>query len=139
VFVDLTGPKPLRSRGGKWYMMIVRDGWSRYARWYFLRTKNEAYIAEIHLRKIEKVRSDGGGEFSEGAFEELCDKERSDQEKTTADSLQYNGVAERAIGIIKSAGLVAKIQASETYPNHNNSSSKNLWVEQANWACHALN
>ena len=72
VFVDLTGPKPIRSRGGKWYMMIVRDDYSRYARVYFLRSKDEAvryfrkFIAEIHPRKIEKVRSDGGGEFSEG-------------------------------------------------------------------------
>ncbi|CAM9619252.1 unnamed protein product, partial [Sphacelaria rigidula] len=80
VFVDLTGPEPVRSRGGKSYMMIVRDDCSRHTRLFFLRTKDESvwyfskYIAEIHPRKIEKVRRDGGGEFSEGAFEELCDK-----------------------------------------------------------------
>ncbi|CAM9446364.1 unnamed protein product, partial [Sphacelaria rigidula] len=67
----------------------------------FLHTKDEAvqyvskYIAEIRPRKIEKVRSDGGGEFSEGVFEELCDEEKVKQDKTTADSPQFNGVAER--------------------------------------------
>ncbi|CAM9911303.1 unnamed protein product, partial [Sphacelaria rigidula] len=101
VFVDLTGPKPVRSRGGKSYMMIVRDDYSRQTRSFFLRTKDEPvqyfskYIAEIHPRKIEKVRNDGGGEFLEGAFEELCDREKIKQEKTTADSPQFNGAAER--------------------------------------------
>ncbi|CAM9745032.1 unnamed protein product, partial [Sphacelaria rigidula] len=145
VFVDLTGPKPVRSRWGKSYMMIVRDDCSRHTRLFPLRTKDEyvqyfsKYIAEIHPRKVEKVRRDGGGEFSEGAFEELCDREKIKQEKITADSPQSNGVAERAIDFIESAGLAAKIQASEIYPNQNIPTSKNLWAEQANWACHALN
>ena len=145
VFVDLAGPKPIRSRGGKWYMMIVRDDYSRYARVYFLQSKDEAvryfrkFIAEIHPRKIEKVRSDGGGEFLEGEFEQLCDKEKIKQEKTTADSPQFNAAAERAIGIIESAGLAAKIQALEMYPNQDIPSADSLWAEQANWACHALN
>ena len=60
-FEDLMGPKPIRSRGGKWYMMIVRNDYSRYARVYFLRSKDEAvryfrkFIAEIHHRNIETV------------------------------------------------------------------------------------
>ncbi|CAM9529133.1 unnamed protein product, partial [Sphacelaria rigidula] len=100
VFVDFTGPKPLRSRDGKWYMMMVCDDYSRYTRVYFLRTKDEAeqyfskYIVEIHPRKVERVPSDDGGEFSEGALEELGDKEKIKQKKTTADYPQYNGVAE---------------------------------------------
>lgn len=58
-------------------------------------------------------RSDGGGEFSEGAFEELYDMvEKVTQEKPIADSPRFNGGTERAIGIMKSAGPTVKIQAS---------------------------
>ncbi|CAN0031190.1 unnamed protein product, partial [Sphacelaria rigidula] len=74
VFADLSGPKPVKSDGGKSYTMIVRDDHSRHTKLYFLRQKDEAeryfakYIAWVSPRKIEIVRSDDGGEFSEGAF-----------------------------------------------------------------------
>ena len=93
-FVDLSGPKFVQSPGGKEYMMIVRDDFSRFTRVLLLRTKDETatyfskYLAEV-------VRSDGGGEFSKGAFGALCTTEKTRQEFTTADSPQYNGVGER--------------------------------------------
>ncbi|CAM9481085.1 unnamed protein product, partial [Sphacelaria rigidula] len=99
VFVDLSGPKPVKPNGGKSYTMIVRDDHSRHTKLYFLRKKDKAegyfatYIAWVSPRKIEIVRSDDGGEFSEGAFGELCDREKIKQEKTTADSPQFNGRA----------------------------------------------
>lgn len=49
------------------------------------------------------------------------------------------GVAERAIGIIESAGVATKVQALEMYLNQIIPSGDNLWAEQATWACHALN
>ena len=85
------------------------------------------------------VRSDGGGEFSKGAFGALCTKEKIRQEFTTADSPQYNGVAERQIAIIEAAGLAARIQAAAKYPNEVFPRGESLWAEQAHWACHALN
>ncbi|CAM9754360.1 unnamed protein product, partial [Sphacelaria rigidula] len=101
VFVDLYGPKPVESYGGKSYTMIVRDDHSRYTKLYFLRKKGEAerYFAQciewVSPRKIEMVRSDDGGEFSKRLFGELCDREKINQVRTTADSPQFNGVAER--------------------------------------------
>ena len=68
-FVDLSGPNPVKSMGGKEYMMIVRDDYSRFTRVFSLRTKDETatyfskYLAEIAPRKVEVVRSDGGGKF----------------------------------------------------------------------------
>ena len=85
------------------------------------------------------VRSDGGGEFSKGAFGALCTTEKVGQEFTTADSPQYNGVAERQITIIEAAGLAARIQAATKYHNEIFPRGENLWVEQAHWTCHALN
>ena len=40
-FVDLSGPKSVKSTGGKEYMMIVRDYFLRFTRVFFLRTKDE--------------------------------------------------------------------------------------------------
>ena len=85
------------------------------------------------------VRSDGGGEFSKGVFGALCTTEKIRQEFTTADSPQYNGVAERQIAIIEAAGLAARIQAAAKYPNEVFPRGESLWAEQAHWACHALN
>ena len=122
-FVDLLGPKSVKSMGGKEYMIIVRDDFSRFTRVFFLRTKDETatyfskYLAEIAPRKVEVARSDGGGEVSKGGFGALCTTEKIRQEFTTADSPQCNGVAERQIAIIEAPGLAARIQAATKYPN----------------------
>ena len=90
-YVDLSGPKSVKSTRGKEYMMIVRNDFSRYTRLCFLRTKDETatyfskYLAEIAPRKVEVVRSNGGGEFSKGAFGALCTADKIRQEFTTAD------------------------------------------------------
>ena len=144
-FVDLSGPTSVKSMWGKEYMMIVIDYYSRFTRVFFLRTKDETatyfskYLAEIAPRKVEVVRSDGGGEFSKGAFGALCIAEKVRHEFTTADSPQYNGVAERQIAIIEAADLAARIQATSKYPNEVFPCGESLWAEQAHWACHALN
>ena len=82
-------------------MVIVRDGFSRFTRAFFLRTEDETatyfskYLAEIAPSKVEVARSDGGGEFSKGTFGALCTTEKIRQDFTTADSPQYNRIAER--------------------------------------------
>ena len=81
----------------------------------------------------------GGGEFSKGAFGALCTTEKIRQEFTTADSPQYNGVAERQLAIIEAASLAARIQAAAKYPNEVLPRGESLWAEQAQWAYHALN
>ena len=144
-FVDLSRSKSVKWMGGKEYMMIVRDDFSRFTRVFFLRTKDETasyfskYLAEIAPRKVEVVGSDGSSEFSKGVFGALYTTEKIRQESTTADSPQYNGVAERQIAIIEAAGLAARIQATGKYPNEVFSRGESLWDEQAHWACHAFN
>ena len=112
---------------------------------FFLRNKDEAaeyfstYLAEIAPRKAEVVRSDVGGEFYEGGFGSICQREKIRQEFTTSDTPEYNGVAERQIGIIESAGFAAKIQASVMYPSEDFPRGDNMWAEQAHWACEPIN
>ncbi|CAB1111413.1 unnamed protein product [Ectocarpus sp. CCAP 1310/34] len=83
------------------------------------------------------VRSDNGGEFFEGEFGRVCRKYCIKQEFTPAHSPEYNGVAERALGLIKDAALTSRIQAPTLYPGAPNYPS--LWAEAIAWSCNALN
>ena len=147
VFVDLSVPMTVQSIGGKRYTLIVRDDCTRLTRVYFLRHKADAASAfESILVEVQAdgtpsavmaVRSDNGREFFGEAFRELCRKRGIKQEFTPADSPKYNGVAERALGLVNDAAVAARIQATELYPSASNYPS--LWAEAASWACHALN
>ena len=52
-----------------------------------------------------------GGEFFRGKFESLGNELLIKQEFTPAYSPQYNGVAERGLGIIEAAAMAARIEA----------------------------
>ena len=147
VFVDLSRPMTVQSIGGKRYTRIVRDGYTRFTRVYFLRRKSDAAsafessLAEVRAdgthSAVVAVRSDNEKVFFGGALGDLCRKHGIKQEFTPADSLKYNGVAERALGLIIDAAVTPRIQATKIYssaPNH-----PSLWTEAASWACQALN
>ena len=55
--------------------------------------------------QVMTVRSDGSGEFCGGKFGDICRSRCIKQEFTMADSLQFNGVAERALGLIETATM----------------------------------
>ena len=141
VFVDLGGKKHVTSMGGNKYPMIIRDDFSRYARSYFISYKSNAaealklFLADLRVEGIPSevvvVRSDNGGEFNQGEFGQLCRERSIKQEFTTADSPEYNGVAER--------GLAARIQASEFFPGFDIPVKPSLWAEAMSWACDAYN
>ena len=89
---------------------------------------------------VEVVRSDGGGFSShDGEFSILCRERCIKQEFTTAETPQYNGVAERALGLLEAASMAARLQASELYPNVQLPSTDWLWAEAMRWACDCLN
>ncbi|CAN0539646.1 unnamed protein product, partial [Scytosiphon promiscuus] len=65
--VDLSGPKPMNSIGGKKYTMMVRDAATRFTKVYFLRHKSAAaenfqqFMADVSAYgKVQYVRSDDG-------------------------------------------------------------------------------
>ena len=68
VFLDLAGGEPVQSPGENKYMrMIVGNDYLRFTWVYFLRGKDDfagffmKYLVHIAPRKVETVRSDGGG------------------------------------------------------------------------------
>ncbi|CAN0479185.1 unnamed protein product, partial [Discosporangium mesarthrocarpum] len=86
------------------------------------------------------VRYDDDGEFLGGSFGALCRDFRVRQEHTCADTPQLNGVAERGLGLIDSAQLAGRLQASELFGHVVNiPSHEDLWADASAWACAALN
>ncbi|CAN0574040.1 unnamed protein product, partial [Ectocarpus sp. 12 AP-2014] len=149
VFVDLSGKRATLSIGGKQYTMIIRDDYSRFVWLYFLRAKSDAaeafkkYLADIRAdgtpSRVMCVRSDNGGEFYEGAFGALCRDRGIRQEFTPADSPQFNGVAERMLGIIDEASLAARLQAPLLFPHVTIPKTDSLWAEAQHYVCDSLN
>ncbi|CAN0489046.1 unnamed protein product, partial [Laminaria digitata] len=92
--------------GRKWFTLIVRDDFSRHTWVHLMRHNSDAaelfeqFLADVRAddgvpSKVVVVRSDDGGEFRGGKFGDLCRSRGIKQEFTTADSPQFNGVAER--------------------------------------------
>ena len=65
--------------------------------------------------KVVIVRSDGGGKFRGGKFGDLCRSRGTKQEFATADSPEFNGVAERALSWIETAAMEGRIHARELF------------------------
>ena len=67
----------------------------------------------------------------------MCRDRNIRQEFTTGDSPEFNGVAERRIAMVESAGLPAHLQAIAE--NSGAPKGVSMWPERAFWACDALN
>jgi transposase InsO family protein len=71
--MDLVGPARVRSAGGKWYVLVVVDDYSRYAWVFFLKDKGEtfSFVRDLVLRltnqrhgdAIREIHSDNGSKF----------------------------------------------------------------------------
>lgn len=107
VHSDLSGRFPIRSKGGSEYYMTFVDEASDKTWVDFLKTKDGAWPAtqtwlkESTLglddpnRKLKRFRSDGGGEYIDAEGEKWFSSQGILHEKTSPDSPQQNGIAER--------------------------------------------
>ena len=116
---------------------------------YFISHKSDAteafkqFLADLRVEGISSevvvVRSDNGGEFDQVEFGQLCRERNIKQEFTTANSPEYNGVAERGLAMIESAALAARTQASELFPGFDITEKPSLWAQAISWTCDAYN
>ncbi|CAB1112816.1 unnamed protein product [Ectocarpus sp. CCAP 1310/34] len=135
-----------KSIGGNWYTLIIRDDCTRWTRVFFLKHKSDAaaafepyladYRAETVPCEVFVARTDGGGEF-QGQFAEVCRRYGIKQEFTPPNTPKYNGVAERALGLLADSALASRIQAKEMFPDA--PVSPGLWAEAISCACHQMN
>ena len=81
--VDLMGPTRTESLGGKRYIMVIVDDFSRYTWVEFLREKSEACEKmEVLFKRLQnekgvsivKIRSDCGKEFENTRFDSFCER-----------------------------------------------------------------
>jgi transposase InsO family protein len=92
------------TEGRKRYFMTLIDDATRFCYVYLFKTKDEAlncfkiYKAEVETqleKKIERLRSDRGGEYFSNDFDLFCAEHGIIHERMPPYSPQSNGIAER--------------------------------------------
>ena len=79
--MDTVGPSRIRSAGGKWYVLVIVDDFSRYSWVFFLASKDEVFMhfRSLVLRLLKEqvgalraIRSDNGTDFKNASFDVFC-------------------------------------------------------------------
>jgi IS30 family transposase len=86
--MDTVGRSRVRSMGGKWYVFVIVDDYSRYSWVFFLESKDEVfeYFKSLALRFnnehpncLKAIRNDNGTEFRNAFFNQFCLEHGVDQ------------------------------------------------------------
>jgi transposase InsO family protein len=102
--MDTVGPSRNRSMGGKWYVLVIVDDYSRYSWVFFLESKDKIFehfrslalrLNNKHLSCLKDIHIDNETEFRNDSFDEFCLEHRIDQQFFTPHVPQQNGVMER--------------------------------------------
>ena len=102
--MDLIGPMRTKSRGGKRYVLVVVNDFSRYSFVSFLREKYEAieHLKSLFNRiqieighQIIRIKSENGREFGNMDVDFFCELKGIKQEFSFPRTPQHNGVVER--------------------------------------------
>lgn len=125
IHMDVWGPASSSTFSCSHFYLIVIDDFSRYAWIFLLKNKFDVYsifstfktkIENCLSTKIKYIRTDGGGEFVNNRFKELCSSAGIEHQFTCAYTPSQNGVAERkhrhiietAVTMMQTASMEAK-------------------------------
>jgi hypothetical protein len=81
LYMDTVNPSQVRSMGGKWYVLVIVDDYSRYSWVFFLESKDEVFeyfrslalrLNNEHPNPVKVIHSDNGTEFRNASFDEFC-------------------------------------------------------------------
>uniref|UniRef100_T1IHC3 Integrase catalytic domain-containing protein n=1 Tax=Strigamia maritima TaxID=126957 RepID=T1IHC3_STRMM len=129
--MDLWGPCRVPSLGGSHHLLCVVDVCTRYTWLFPLKRKSQAFevYKNFHVQterlsglKIKKIRTDRGGEFTSGEFEDFLTSQGVAFQCTNAHSPEMNGVAEQVNRTVLNS--VRAMLLSSGLP-------KRLWAELA--------
>jgi hypothetical protein len=79
--MDTIGPSRVRSMGGKWYVLVIIDDYSRYSYVFFLESNDEVFehfwsialrLNNEHPNCLKAIRSDNETEFRNISFDQFC-------------------------------------------------------------------
>ncbi|XP_062020774.1 uncharacterized protein LOC133737182 [Rosa rugosa] len=140
--MDLMGPAQSESIGGKSYMLVVVDDFSRYTWVNFLKDKTETFESFKNLSQkliiekkssntsIVRVRSDNGTEFKNASFSNYFHELGVSHEFSAPITPQQNGIVERKNRVLLDMARVML---------HAAGLSTNFWVEAISTACYTIN
>ncbi|KAA0048162.1 ty1-copia retrotransposon protein [Cucumis melo var. makuwa] len=137
--IDLADFKNTTSRGGKNYYVSCVDDYSRFTKIYLMKTKDEAgsmflkFKAEFENqlgKKIKRLRSNRGGEYSDKTLKDFCESNDIIHEFIAPYSPQQNGIAERKNRTLKEMMNVMLLSSDL---------SDNMWGKAALSSCFVLN
>ena len=109
------GPTRVQSLGGKKYILVVVDDFTRYTWVMLLKDKVEALEKMIHLCKklqvekdtmVARIRSDHGREFENTKLATFCNEQGIYQEFSSPKTPQQNGIVERKNRVIQEMACV---------------------------------
>jgi transposase InsO family protein len=101
--MNTIGPSWVRSMGGKWYVLIIVDGYFRYPWVCFLESKDEKFehfwslalrLNNEHPNYLKVIHSDNGTEFRNAPFDQFCLEHGVDQQFSDPRVSQQNRVME---------------------------------------------
>ncbi|CAL2248998.1 unnamed protein product [Prunus armeniaca] len=142
VHMDLVGPIQTVSLGGKKYILVMVDDFSRFTWVSFLREKSETFQrfkSVCHLLQKEKmtshlplvrIRTDHGSEFENSQFLKFCEEMGIKHEFSAPITPQQNGVVERKNRVL--------VEMARVMLNSKNL-AKHFWAEAVNTACYTSN
>jgi transposase InsO family protein len=79
--MDNVGPSQVLSMGGRWYILVIIDDYSRYSWVFFLEKKDEVFehfqslalrLNNEHPNYLKAIHSDNGTEFWNASFDQFC-------------------------------------------------------------------
>jgi transposase InsO family protein len=101
--MDIVSPSQIRSMGGKWYVLVIVDDYSRYSWVFFLERKDKVleHLRSLALRLnnehpnwLKAFHSDNETEFRNASFNQFCLEHGVDQQFSTPRVPQQNKVIE---------------------------------------------
>jgi transposase InsO family protein len=99
--MDIVGPSRVHSIGGRWYILVIIDDYSRYSWIFFLESKDEVFehfqslalwLKNEHPNCLKSIRCDNETEFKNASFDEFCLEHGIAQQFSTPRISQQNGV-----------------------------------------------
>ena len=142
-FVDVGGSMKHSSLGGNSKVVIFVDDCTRFKVVKFVKKKSDTTAALLSLiadyitpqkLSIKCIRTDNGGEF-EGEFQRELDRRSITHEHTPPDTPQYNGVAERALGLLRENMIILMEELDDVI----NVPREKLWAQAMLFACDVTN
>ncbi|CAL8084935.1 unnamed protein product [Prunus armeniaca] len=140
--MDLVGPIQTVSLGGKKYILVMVDDFSKFTWILFLREKSETFQrfkSVCHLLQKEKmtshlslvrIRTDHGSEFENSQFLKFCEEMGIKHEFSAPITPQQNGVVERKNRVL--------VEMARVMLNSKNL-AKHFWAEAVSTACYISN